>query len=140
MNRIIYTDGIYDLFHRGHMESFIQIKQKFPGCHLIVGIINDDDATAYKRKPIYSEDDRYCIIEHINVVDQVVKSVPLTITKEFLDEHNIDLVVHGFSNISDSEKQDEFYRIPKQLNKFLEISYYNKISTTDIINKINANI
>ena len=136
MKQIIYTDGIYDLFHRGHLESFIQIKAMFPDCHLIVGIINDADATAYKRKPIYNEDDRYCIIEHITTVDQVVRSSPLIITKEFLDEHKIDMVVHGFSNVSDSTNQDDFFKIPKMLNKFAEISYYNKISTTDIINRI----
>lgn len=136
MTQIIYTDGIYDLFHRGHIESFIQIKSQFPGCYLIVGIINDSDSTEYKRKPIYNEEDRYCIIEHLDVVDKIVKSAPLIITKDFLDEHKIDLVVHGFSNIADSTKQYDFFKVPKSLNKFMEIPYYNKISTTEIINKI----
>ena len=57
--KVVYTDGIYDLFHRGHVESFIQIKQMFPNCYLIVGIMDDKVAEGYKRKPIYSEEDRY---------------------------------------------------------------------------------
>jgi hypothetical protein len=51
-------------------------------------------------------------------------------------EHNIDLVVHGFANAQDREKQNEFFKEIREAGKFKEISYYNKISTTDIINKL----
>jgi len=134
--KVIYTDGIYDLFHRGHVESFIQIKKMFPDCYLIVGIINDNDAENYKRKPIYNEEDRYCLVENIKWVDEIVKSAPLIMTEEYLNKYKIDIVVHGFSNPNDSLKQNEFFKIPIKLNKFLEIPYYSKISTTDIISKI----
>jgi choline-phosphate cytidylyltransferase len=134
--KVIYTDGIYDLFHRGHVESFLSIKKMFPNCYLIVGVINDTDAEMYKRKPIYSEEDRYCLVENMKCVDELVKSAPLIITEEYLNKYKIDLVVHGFSNISDSVKQNDFFKIPISLNKFMEIPYYSKISSTDIINKI----
>jgi choline-phosphate cytidylyltransferase len=134
--KTVYTDGIYDVFHRGHVESFIQIKQMFPGCRLIVGIINDTDATSYKRKPIYYEDDRYCIIENMKCVDEIVRSAPLIITHDFLEKYEIDIVVHGFSNPEDSTKQSEFFSVPMSLGKFQEISYYSKISTTDILKRI----
>ena len=49
---IVYTDGIFDLFHRGHIEFLNNIKKKYKNCILIVGIINDKDSTKYKRKPI----------------------------------------------------------------------------------------
>lgn len=136
MTQIVYTDGIYDLFHRGHVESFIQIKAQFPGCRLLVGIINDVDATAYKRKPLYNEDDRYCIVEHMDVVDEIIKSAPLTVTKEFMEKHKIDWVVHGFCNSVDAAKQDDFYKIPKLLDKFMETKYYSGTSTTAIIAEI----
>jgi choline-phosphate cytidylyltransferase len=134
--KIIYTDGIYDLFHRGHIESLLQIKQLYPDSYLIVGVINDIDSEGYKRKPIFSEDDRYCIIENIKCVDKIVKDAPLIITNEFMEEYSIDLVVHSFSNPEDSHKQDAFYEIPRKLGKFQEIPYYSKISTTSIMNKI----
>ncbi len=136
MKKVIYTDGVFDLFHRGHIESFNQIKQMYPDCHLIVGIINDKMATSYKREPIYNEEDRYCIIENIKAVDQIIKGSPLIMDEDFINKYKIDIVVHGFSSSGDSIKQDEFFKIPKQLNKFVEIQYYSKISTTDIINKI----
>jgi cytidyltransferase-like protein len=133
---VIYTDGIYDVFHRGHVESFIQIKKTFPDCYLIVGIINDADSTGYKRKPIYSEEDRYCLVENMKCVDEIVRSAPLSITEEYMNKYNIDLVVHGFSNPSDSNKQSDFFKVPIQLGKFREIEYYNEISTTEIISRI----
>ena len=41
----IYTDGIFDLFHRGHIEFLNNIKKKYPNSNLIVGIINDKEST-----------------------------------------------------------------------------------------------
>jgi choline-phosphate cytidylyltransferase len=134
----VYVDGIFDLFHRGHLESLKTCKLLFSNVYLIVGIIDDKTATFYKRVPIYSEDDRYTIIENIKCVDEIVKNAPLIINEDFLEKYKIDYVVHGFSNPGDSEKQSEFFDIPKKLNKFVEIPYYDKISTTEIIEKINS--
>ena len=134
----IYTDGVYDLFHRGHIESLKTCKNLFYGnTYLIVGVVGDKSAESYKRLPVYNEDDRYTIIENIKFVDEIIKDSPLIITEEFLEKHKIDYVVHGFSNPQDSNKQDEFFKVPKSLNKFMEVPYYSKISTTDIIHKIN---
>jgi choline-phosphate cytidylyltransferase len=132
----VYTDGIYDLFHRGHIESLRCCKNLFPNTHLIVGIIGDNEAKNYKREPIYQEDDRYEIIRNIRFVDEIIPAAPLIITEEFINEHKIDYVVHGFSNPSDSNKQDDFFKVPIEKNIFMEVPYYSKISTTDIIKKI----
>ena len=56
---IVYIDGVFDLFHYGHIESFKKCKKLSNCVYLIVGIINDTDATNYKRKPIYCEKNRY---------------------------------------------------------------------------------
>lgn len=135
-SQIIYTDGIFDLFHRGHIEYLNLIKKTYPNFKLYVGIINDQDATKYKRKPIYNHEDRVTIISNIKYVDNVIENAPLIVNEEFLNKYNIDLVVHGFSNEKDIEKQKEFFEIPVQLNKFASIPYYNKISSTEIIEKI----
>lgn len=133
----IYTDGVYDLFHRGHIESLKNCKKMFnENTYLIVGICSDDVASKYKRLPIYNEEDRYNIIENIKFVDEIVRDCPLIITEDFIEKYKIDYVLHGFSNSSDKNKQNDFFEIPIMLNKFIETPYYNGISTTDIINKI----
>ena len=53
-----------------------------------------------------------------------------------MEKNKIDLVVHGFSNLNDANKQDKFFAYPKSINKFKEIEYCNEISTTDMIYKI----
>ena len=62
---IIYVDGIFDLFHRGHLESFKFIKNKYKNCKLYVGVISDENAKSYKRSPIIYEQDRTEIIRSI---------------------------------------------------------------------------
>ena len=42
----VFTDGVYDLFHRGHIESLNQCKLLFPNTHLIVGVLSDAVTTA----------------------------------------------------------------------------------------------
>jgi len=132
----IYTDGIYDVFHRGHIESFKTIKENYPLCTLIVGIINDIDSSGYKRMPVYEEEDRYTIVESIKFVDKIIKNAPLIIDYAFIKNNKIDLVVHGFSDSNDILNQQEFFKIPIGLGIFKEIPYYNKISSSSIINKI----
>ena len=132
----IYTDGIYDIFHRGHIESFKTIKELYPECRLIVGVVNDVDSRSYKRMPVYDEDDRYTIIENIKFVDRIVKNAPLVIDYKFIRDNNIDLVVHGFSDQTDIIKQQEFFKIPIELGIFKEIKYYDRVSTSSIIHKI----
>ena len=100
--------------------------------------MNDKDATGYKRPPIYCENDRYAIVGNIKYVDKIIKGAPLIIDEAFMNEHQIDYVIHSFSNEADAEKQQEFFKVPIMMNKFMKVSYYSSISTTDIINKIMA--
>jgi choline-phosphate cytidylyltransferase len=133
----VYIDGVFDLFHKGHLESLIKAKNVFnnpENTTLIVGVVSDLDCISYKRKPIIFESDRVDIIKNLKMVDKVIFPCPLIISPEFIKEHNIDLVVHGFSNDSDREKQKPFFE--KIKDNFIEIEYYSKISTTDIIKNI----
>lgn len=133
----VYIDGVFDLFHKGHLESLIKAKNVLndpDNTILIVGVVSDADCMSYKRKPIIFEDDRLDIIKNIKVVAEVIFPCPLIVSPEFIKDHNIDLVVHGFSNDADREKQKPFFE--KIKNNFMEIEYYSKISTTDIIKNI----
>jgi cytidyltransferase-like protein len=139
MVKIVYIDGVFDLFHRGHLESLVKAKNIFndpDNTFLLVGVVSDVDCISYKRKPIINELDRLEIVKNIKMVDDVVFPCPLFITKQFIDNNNIDIVVHGFSNDADREKQLCFFADIIKSNNFKEIEYYDKISTTDIIKRI----
>lgn len=132
----VYIDGIFDLFHRGHIESLKQAKNIDEDVFLIVGVISDSVATDYKREPVINETDRIEIVKSINIVDMVITDPPLIVTKEFVIKNNIDLVVHGFSNETDWNNQKNFFKWLIENNKFKRINYYEKTSTTNIIKKI----
>mgnify|MGYP001322497356 FL=1 len=130
---IIYIDGVFDLLHIGHVESLK--KAKALGDTLYVGLIDDETATGYKRKPIINEEDRYSLLKELRVVDKVIHHAPLKITREFIKEHNIDLVVHGFSSQEDKDNQIKKC-FGDVLDIFKEIDYHKGISTTDIIKRL----
>jgi choline-phosphate cytidylyltransferase len=136
----IYTDGVYDLFHRGHLESFKEIKKRHPHSKIIVGLISDVACSSYKRTPFIKQEDRYEILKAIRYIDEVIFPAPLIIEQDFIHEHHLDLIVHGFSNPADRQKQEEFFRIPIKLGIFQEIPYWSHESTTNIIHNINSNL
>jgi cytidyltransferase-like protein len=130
----VYVDGVYDLFHRGHVESLEKAKTIRPDVFLIVGLISCDTATGYKREPIFTDDDRYTLLKACRHVDQVVYNPPLIITKEFIEQYSIDLVVHGFSDLSDLKKQQPFFEQIK--DKFELLPYFPYNSTSKYIEKV----
>ena len=139
MRKIVYIDGVFDLFHRGHLESLIKAKNVFndpDNTFLLVGVVSDAASASYKRQPIINEQDRVEIIRYIKLVDKVIFPCPLIVDMNFINNHNIDIVVHGFSNETDRQNQQTFYEIIKTQECFMEIDYYSNTSTTDIINKI----
>ena len=137
--KVVYIDGVFDLFHRGHLESLVKAKNALndpDNTFLLVGIVSDEVCAGYKRNPIINENDRIEIIRNMKLVDDIIFPCPLVVDMDFIKNNNIDMVVHGFSNESDREKQKDFYATIKANGYFKEIEYYSKISTTELINKI----
>ena len=130
----VYIDGVFDLFHRGHLEAINKARTVRDNVYLMVGVISDNDAISYKRKPIFHEDDRYTIINSIKGIDKVIFPAPLIVNQDFVKKHNIDIVLHGFSNINDFNKQQEFY---KDISNIFEmIPYFPYTSTSSYIEQI----
>jgi len=132
----IYTDGVFDLFHRGHIECFKYIKNKYPNSELIIGVVSDKDCESYKRIPIICEEDRLEIIKSIKYIDNVIFPCPLLISEEFMKVNKFDLVMHGFSDKNDVEVQSKFFKVALDLNMFESMPYYQESSTTDIIERV----
>jgi len=133
----IYADMVADLFHRGHLEFLRKIKTLYPDSYLIVGIHSDATVESYKRKPIFSMDDRVAIVESCKLVDEVVRDAPLKITEEYLSEHRIDLMMHG------DDMTDFFYEcysVPLEAGIVEFLPYYKGVSTSEIIENIRTRL
>jgi choline-phosphate cytidylyltransferase len=127
------------MFHVGHLNSLeaaFSVACQDGNPQLVVGVVSDKDALSYKRKPIIDETSRALIVESIYCVKEVIRNCPLILTPEFLEEHKIDLVVHGFASEEDREKQKDFFA--PIAHKFREIPYTPGISTSMLIDRLKA--
>lgn len=133
---IIYCDGVFDLFHMGHRRLFKYLKSLHKESTLIVGIVGDIDATEYKRKPIFTENLRYNLINNTGYVDKIIMPCPMSTSREFINENGITHIYHAFADENDIEKQKAYFKIPIEMGIFRQIPYNAGISTTEIIDSI----
>jgi cytidyltransferase-like protein len=89
----VYVDMVGDLFHPGHV-ALLRAARDF-GDQLVVGVLSDETVAAYKRRPIMTLTERVAVIGACRYVDEVIPDSPYRLTQEFLDEHDLALVVHG---------------------------------------------
>ncbi len=91
--KIGYTQGVYDMFHIGHLNLLNHAKEYCE--HLIVGVNSDELVEEYKhKKPVISEADRAEIVRNIKAVDEVV--IAHTLDKEkALELYHFDAIFIG---------------------------------------------
>ena len=69
--KIGYTQGVYDMFHIGHLNLLKNAKDQCD--YLIVGVNSDNLVKDYKNKvPVICEEERRTIVENIKCVDRAV--------------------------------------------------------------------
>ena len=70
--KTIWTNGCFDILHRGHIELFRYAKSL--GDYLVVGIDEDERVKQSKgdTRPINTVDDRRTVLESIRYIDEVV--------------------------------------------------------------------
>jgi len=131
----VYVDMVGDMWHFGH-ANFCKQAKSF-GTYLIVGLNKDEDCIGYKRKPILKGDERVRSAQSCKWVDEVLyDDVPLSVTKEFIDKHRIDIVAHG--DDFDKEKVRQWYGVAMDLGIFRTVPYTSGVSTTELINRIKS--
>ena len=91
---IVFTNGCFDIIHRGHIELLSAAKEK--GDRLVVGLNGDQSVTRLKGndRPLQPFEDRAMILDAIESVDMVVgfeEDTPAEIILHFLP----DILVKG---------------------------------------------
>ncbi|KAK2760889.1 hypothetical protein FQN54_002129 [Arachnomyces sp. PD_36] len=131
----VYADGVFDLFHLGHMRQLEQAKTAFPNTYLIVGVTGDTETHKRKGLTVLTGAERAETVRHCKWVDEVIPSCPWIVSPEFLEEHQIDYVAHDDLPYGAAEG-DDIYAPIKERGQFLVTQRTEGVSTTGIITKI----
>lgn len=91
--KVGYTQGVYDMFHIGHLNLINHAKQYCE--YLIVGVNADALVQSYKHKvPVIGEEERRIIVENIKAVDKCI--IAHTLDKEkMLEQLHFDAIFIG---------------------------------------------
>ena len=132
--KVGYTDGVYDLFHVGHLNMIETAKKQCE--YLIVGVHGDSVVNQYKhRYPIIPEAERARIIGAIKGVDRVVIN-DVRDKLMLLDRYHFNVVFIG-DDWKGTDRWNSFEKILGERNvDVIYVPYTKGISTTDIKKRI----
>ncbi len=87
--KIVFTNGVFDIIHRGHVEYLTAAKEL--GDILIVGMNSDKSVKIIKgdKRPIVSEENRAFVLSNLKPVDYVVifnEDNPLELIRRILPD------------------------------------------------------
>lgn len=138
-DKVVYVAGAYDLFHVGHLD-FLQ-KAKECGDYLIVGLHTDPVVNRYKGSnyPIMNLHERVLSVLACKYVSEVVIGAPYTVTQDLLDHFNVNVVVHGHTEVKKDENGRDPFAIPKKLDIFKLVDSGNTMTTEKIVDRIIKN-
>ncbi|GAB7356327.1 hypothetical protein MBLNU459_g7120t1 [Dothideomycetes sp. NU459] len=131
----VYADGVFDLFHLGHMRQLEQAKTAFPNIYLLVGVTGDKETHRRKGLTVLSGKERAETVRHCKWVDEVIEDCPWIVDVEFLEKHEIDYVAHDDIPYG-ADEGDDIYKPVKEKGMFLVTQRTEGVSTTGIITKI----
>jgi glycerol-3-phosphate cytidylyltransferase len=132
VSRRVYVDMVGDLFYPGHV-SLLRAAREL-GDHLVVGVLSDESASTYTRRPIMTLAERVVVIEACRYVDEVIPDAPLRLTQAFLDEHDLTLVVHG--DDLDASGAADAYGPAVAAGLLRLVPRAPGVSTTDLIERV----
>lgn len=94
--KVVFTAGVFDLLHRGHLNLLWRSKQLAgPNGLLVVGVVSDNGANAYKHRfPVQNEIARIEAVRRVTFVN-VVERQPTTDPTPLLVRFQPDIMTHG---------------------------------------------
>ncbi|MCJ1355392.1 MAG: hypothetical protein MMC33_005383 [Icmadophila ericetorum] len=117
----IYADGVFDLFHLGHMRQLEQAKNAFPEVYLLVGVTGDSETHKRKGLTVLTGAERAETVRHCKWVDEVIPNCPWIVTAEFLAEHKIDYVAHDDLPYGADEGDDIYKPIKEKVKSPFQV-------------------
>lgn len=134
MYKIGYTQGVFDMFHIGHLNLINRAKAQCK--FLIVGVNSDQLVESYKNKiPVIKEYERAEIVRNLRAVDQCF--IVNTLNKgEIYKEHPFDVVFIGDDWKGDVRWSQTEVQLAQYGVEVVYLPYTVDISSTDLRGEI----
>jgi D-beta-D-heptose 7-phosphate kinase/D-beta-D-heptose 1-phosphate adenosyltransferase len=134
--KIVFTNGVFDILHPGHIELLEFAKSK--GDLLIVGINDDQSVKRIKgnNRPIFSLKERMEVLKAIEYVDFIIpfsQDTPLELIQQL---YKLDILIKG-GDYQPSEVVGK-NEVETAGGELIIFKFKSPISTTSTINKIKA--
>ena len=131
--KVIFTNGVFDLIHSGHVDYLV--KAKALGDVLIVGLNSDKSVKKIKgdKRPILIQDERSFILANLKPVDYIIlfdEDTPENLIKELIP----DILVKGGDWTVDKIVGNDI--VFKNGGEVKSIEFINPQSTSKIIDII----
>jgi rfaE bifunctional protein nucleotidyltransferase chain/domain len=133
---LVFTNGVFDVLHRGHVTYLAQAREL--GASLVVALNTDASARRLGKgpdRPINQEDDRLALIASLASVDCVTlfdEDTPLSLIKKVRPE----ILVKGGDY--DMDRLDEARFVRSYGGTALAIEFIHQRSTTELVRRIRA--
>jgi rfaE bifunctional protein nucleotidyltransferase chain/domain len=133
---IVYTTGVFDLLHPGHLNLLKRARAL--GDRLVVGVQEDDSAEAQKgKRPIMSCEQRMAMLETLPFVDIVLPYSDLD-QRQVLELIKPDVMVQGGDWLSTGDRGAIIQYLQDNNIKLIRFPYTKDISSTDIKKRVYA--
>jgi len=140
MNEAVFVSGVFDLFHRGHVELLRRAAAM--GDRLYVGVNGDDMVAKYKRHPVFPEEDRLAIVKALGFVTDAVIHDAFDL-KPMVERFRPTYMVHGdewprqsyLKQICMTEEDLLHYGV-----KLVFVPYWQATSTTSIMANVGSRV
>ncbi|MEW6171240.1 MAG: adenylyltransferase/cytidyltransferase family protein [Candidatus Omnitrophota bacterium] len=131
---IVYTTGVFDLLHPGHLN--ILKRARALGDRLIVGVQNDESVEQQKgKRPTMACADRILMLETLPFVDIVVPYQDID-QRLMLSLIKPDIMVQGEDWLKTGDRTEIIKFLKQNKIRLVQFPYTQTISTTKIKEKI----
>ena len=130
---VVFTNGCFDILHRGHVEYLNQAKEL--GDYLIIGLNSDSSVKKLKGddRPVNNESDRAFVLSNLKCVDAVI------IFEEDTPYDLIKTVKPDFLVKGGDWKEEQIVGsdiVKSNGGKVISLKFVDSYSTSDIIERI----
>lgn len=133
MEKIVFTNGCFDIIHPGHIDLLRRAREM--GTKLIVGINSDDSVKKIKGspRPFFTQNDRAAILESLKFVDEV-RVFNETTPEKLIKEIKPDVLVKGGDWKTNEIIGADF--VQKNGGEVFSIPLVDNYSSSSIVEKI----